>query len=109
MISPDTPEDQPMLSFQPFLDLFKNDDRYEILRHIADYLGSNSRSLHLWISRGVSIVQAEKLAEKVGLHPSVIWGSDYHTAVYYEMNRQLMMDRNNKALRRARKNETVAG
>ena len=87
---------QILLSIEPVLAMFKNDDRYDKLGHIASAIGSTRRSIYRWEAEGLPIVTAEKIAETLGIHPTLIWGPEYHTAIYYEEIRTECRDKARK-------------
>jgi hypothetical protein len=90
--------------------MFENDDRYQAQEHLAEKLGISRKTLRAWSHCGLTLLQAERVSETLGMHPSHIWGADYHIAVYYENNRynlQHAQSRKRKQERR-KKNATTA-
>lgn len=75
---------QAFLSVEPLLAMFDGDERNEKMGYIAQCIGSTNRTIIRWKTQGIAVSTAEKIAETLGFHPSHIWGSDYHMAVYYE-------------------------
>lgn len=49
---------------------------------LGHLVGIRRERLSKWKKNGLTLPDAEHLANKVGLHPSYIWGPEYHIAVY---------------------------
>ena len=45
----------------------------ETQRQIAANAGINHRSLHLWRKNGISMIMADRVAIRLGVHPGCIW------------------------------------
>jgi hypothetical protein len=93
---PPTPP-QPLLSIEPLFGLLREEqieDTEHIIKHLAFMLGVERKSVHRWIKSGMGLPKAEELASKLGLHPSYIWGPEYHIVVYMEEMRQKFIDNN---------------
>lgn len=54
-------------------------------------LGYERRAVYNLIENGIELRNAERIAQSLGLHPSHIWGPEYHIAVYMEEERQKIM------------------
>ncbi len=103
---PPTPP-QPMLSIQPLIRFLSDEqieDEEHLIKHLANMLRIDRKPLYRWLEYGVGLPKAEELAGKLGLHPSYIWGPEYHIVVYMEELRQKFIDNNRSkkmAIRRA--------
>jgi len=69
----------PLLSAQNVIRMY---DPENTLNDIAKAIGCDRAQLSRWLSNGLLLHEAEKLAQKIGLHPSYVWGPEYHIAVY---------------------------
>lgn len=86
-----------MLSIQPLIRFLRDDqieDTEHLIKHLANMLNIDRKPLYRWLEYGVGLPKAEELAGKLGLHPSYIWGPEYHIVVYMEELRQKFIDNN---------------
>ena len=93
---PPTPP-QPLLSIEPLFGLLREEqieDKEHIIKHLAFMLGVERKSVYRWLESGIGMPKAEEIASKLGLHPSYIWGPEYHIVVYMEELRQKLIDNN---------------
>lgn len=44
------------------------------VRAVAEHVGISRRTLHRYASKGVTIDQAERIADALGTHPADLWG-----------------------------------
>jgi lambda repressor-like predicted transcriptional regulator len=81
-------------------DIYKNlreeelEDTEHLIKHLASMLGVERKSVYRWLESGVGLPKAEEIASKLGLHPSYIWGPEYHIVTYMEELRQKFIDNN---------------
>ena len=68
----------PLLSVEPVLRMYPNASMAEL----ANIIGVDRKRLSIWQKSHLNLITAENLATKIGLHPSCIWGPEYHIAVY---------------------------
>jgi transposase-like protein len=69
----------PLLSAQNVVRMYNPD--YTI-SETAKAIGVDRAQLSRWLQSGLLLHEAERLAQKMGLHPSYVWGPEYHIAVY---------------------------
>lgn len=69
----------PLLSAQNVVRMY--DPEYTIT-DIAKAIGIDRAQLSRWSQNGLLLHEAERLAQKIGMHPSYVWGPEYHIAVY---------------------------
>jgi transposase-like protein len=69
----------PLLSAHTVVRMYDPDNT---ISDTAKAIGIDRAQLSRWLQDGLMLHEAEKLAQKVGLHPSYIWGPEYHIAVY---------------------------
>jgi transposase-like protein len=69
----------PLLSAQNVVRMYNPD--YTI-SETAKAIGVDRAQLSRWLQSGLLLHEAERLAQKIGLHPSYVWGPEYHIAVY---------------------------
>lgn len=69
----------PLLSAQNILRMYDPDNT---TTETAQVIGVDRAQFTRWVQNGLKLHEAEKLAQKIGLHPSYIWGAEYHIAVY---------------------------
>jgi transposase-like protein len=69
----------PLLSAQNIVRMYDPD--YTI-SETAKAIGVDRAQLSRWMQNGLLLHEAERLAQKIGLHPSYVWGPEYHIAVY---------------------------
>lgn len=88
-MSEETPEEilaiDPNLLPKPLLSMtnvMKMYDPENTISDTAQAIGIDRSQLSRWCRDGIHILEAEKLAQKIGLHPAYIWGPEYHIAVY---------------------------
>ena len=91
ILEPQPPEVR--LTAEPLLALFKIEGSDNGISNLAMRLGTERNSLYRWIENGIDLRNAERMAEKINTHPSLIWGPEYHIATYMEQNRQKIMAR----------------
>lgn len=91
ILEPQPPEVR--LTAEPLLALFKIEGSDNGISNLAMRLGTERNSLYRWIENGIDLRNAERMAEKINTHPSLIWGPEYHIATYMEQNRQTIMAR----------------
>ena len=73
----DVPE--PFLSFAPVLRFYEvgsNNTDLEVV------LGIPRSRIAQYRENGISLRTAEHICNKLGIHPSYVWGPEYHIAVY---------------------------
>ena len=68
----------PLLSMEPVLKMYPNTS----IAELANIIGVDRERLSIWQKSHLNLITAENLATKIGLHPSYIWGPEYHIAVY---------------------------
>ena len=56
-------------------------------------LETDRQAIYRWTENGINIRMAENIADKINIHPALIWGPEYHIATYMEANRQTIMAR----------------
>jgi hypothetical protein len=102
---------QPLLSINPLFKLLRDEqieDTEHVIKHLAVMLNVERKSVYRWLDNGIGLPKAEELASKLGLHPSYIWGPEYHIVVYMEELRQKFIDNNRSkkmAIRRSIKRQ----
>lgn len=69
----------PLLSVHTIIRMYDPDNT---ISDTAKAIGVDRAQLSRWMQDGLQLHEAEKLAQKIGLHPSYIWGPEYHIAVY---------------------------
>lgn len=69
----------PLLSAQSIVKMY---DPEKSISDIAKLIGCDRAQLSRWLTNGLLLHEAEKLAQKIGVHPSNVWGPEYHIAVY---------------------------
>jgi len=114
VLGPQPPEVR--LSAEPLLALFRIEGSDNNVSNLAMRLGTERTAIYRWIENGISLRNAEGVAEKIHTHPSLIWGPEYHIATYMEQNRQTIMARRKReklVLRRSiarkeKRNERIA-
>jgi hypothetical protein len=88
---------QPLLSIEPMFKFLRDEeieDTEHLIKHLAHMLNVERKSVYRWLENGIGLPKAEELASKIGLHPSYIWGPEYHIVVYMEELRQKFIDNN---------------
>lgn len=89
---------QPLLSIEPlFAKLLREEqlaDTEHLVTHLATAINRERKSIHRWLEYGITLYHAENLANQLGLHPSYIWGPEYHIASYMEEIRKQITDNN---------------
>jgi hypothetical protein len=113
VLEPQPPEVR--LTAEPLLALFKIEGSDNGVSSLAMRLGTERHSLYRWIENGIDLRNAERMAEKINTHPSLIWGPEYHIATYMEANRQKIMARRKREklvirrsiARKEKKNEAI--
>lgn len=88
---------QPLLSIEPMFKFLREEefeDTEHKIKHLANMLTVERKSVYRWLESGIGLPKAEELASKIGLHPSYIWGPEYHIVVYMEELRQKFIDNN---------------
>ena len=97
----------PLLRMDPVLAMYPGVNMTELSNLIA----VDRKQLTQWQTTHLTLPLAEKLADKVGRHPSNIWGPEYHIVVHmteilaslkYEQKKQ------KQRLKRKNKNEKVS-
>jgi len=68
----------PLLSFDAIWKMYPDTGLTE-LEHLV---GVHKKRMYGWSRNGLTLQDAEHIASKIGLHPSFIWGPEYHIAVY---------------------------
>jgi hypothetical protein len=114
VLEPQPPEVR--LTAEPLLALFKIEGSENSISALAMRLGTERNAIYRWIENGIDLRNAERMAEKINTHPSLIWGPEYHIATYMEQNRQTIMARRKReklVLRRSiarkeKRNERIA-
>ena len=91
VLEPQPPEVR--LSAEPLLALFRIEGSDNNISNLAMRLGTERTAIYRWIENGISLRNAEGVAEKIRTHPALIWGPEYHIATYMEANRQTIMAR----------------
>jgi hypothetical protein len=91
VLEPQPPEVR--LTAEPLLALFKIEGSENSISALAMRLGTERNAIYRWIENGIDLRNAERMAEKINTHPSLIWGPEYHIATYMEQNRQTIMAR----------------
>mgnify|MGYP006274807817 FL=1 len=69
----------PTLSLDAVLKMYPDVEGFV---ELGDVVGIRRERLSRWRNNGLTLPDAEYLASKIGLHPSFIWGPEYHIAVY---------------------------
>lgn len=97
------PPSPPVLSPEPILALW--DSEVQLPRVFAAYLGVTTRTVSGWRSgRGLELRFAEEIADRIGMHPSQIWGREYAAAIYaFEQWNEMRTER--KKLQRRMRDE----
>jgi hypothetical protein len=86
---------QPLLSIEPLFRLLREEqieDTEHIVKHLAFMLGVERKSIHRWMQKGMGLPQVESIASKLGLHPSYVWGPEYHIVSYMDEMRRIMIE-----------------
>jgi transposase-like protein len=97
--------------------VMKMSDPENTISDTARAIGVDRAQFSRWLHDGLMLHEAEKLAQKVGLHPSYIWGPEYHIAVYMaeivsqlRYQQKLVRQKNKrKAKNETKKIQTAAG
>lgn len=90
---PPTPP-QVLLSIEPMFRLLREEqlrDSEHLIAHLSTMLSVPKKTVYRWVEDGITLRNAEGLAYKIGLHPSYIWGPEYHIAVYMDELRESMI------------------
>ena len=92
-LPPDTFEDEARLPIEPLVRMWEDDREHLGMEHVAEVCGVGRRSIIRWKEFGIPLRFAEQIADELGIHPTRIWGSEYHIAGYYEYQRYLQLKR----------------
>lgn len=79
------------LHADPLLRMVTDENGENGVAAFAVRLGYERRAIYSLIENGIELRNAERIAQSLGLHPSHIWGPEYHIAVYMEEERQKIM------------------
>lgn len=103
------------LTADPLIRIVTMENGNNTVTDLARRLGAERHSIYKWIDDGIELHHAERVSQYLGLHPSHIWGPEYHIAVYMdEIRRQIMATRKSQKLairrsiaRKEKKNEAA--
>ena len=97
----------PLLRMDPVLAMYPGINMTELSNLIA----VDRKQLTQWQTTHLTLALAEKLADKVGRHPSNIWGPEYHIVVHMTeilANLKYEQKKQKQKLRRKNRNEKVS-
>lgn len=86
---------QVLLSIEPLFRILRPEqleDKEHAVGHLAQVISVPRKSIYRWMQDGITINHAENIAARVGLHPSYVWGPEYHIAVYMDAHRDKFCD-----------------
>jgi len=97
----------PLLRMDPVLAMYPGINMTELSNLIA----VDRKQLTQWQTTHLTLPLAEKLADKVGRHPSNIWGPEYHIVVHMTeilANLKYEQKKQKQRLKRKNRNEKVS-
>lgn len=82
---------QTLLSAEPLFGLLRPEqflDKEHLVSHLALTISVPRKTIYRWMKSGISLFHAENVAFRLGIHPTHIWGPEYHIASYMEEIRE---------------------
>jgi hypothetical protein len=97
----------PLLRMDPILAMYPGINMTEL----SNLIDIDRKQLTNWQTTHLTLALAEKIADKVGRHPSNIWGPEYHIVVHMTeilANLKYEQKKQKQKLRRKNRNEKVS-
>ena len=97
----------PLLRMDPILAMYPGINMTEL----SNLIDIDRKQLTNWQTTHLTLALAEKIADKVGRHPSNIWGPEYHIVVHMTeilANLKYEQKKQKQKIRRKNRNEKIS-